>query len=283
MTDNAAPANSIDDYPHKVFAGNLSFKTTEEELKTFFEEAGKVVKVNIITRGTRSLGYGFVAYESEDACKAAVEKLHKKELGGREINIEVAKPKAELEAAKKERAAKKKAQPRKQNGRFFNRRRGTKKDGADNKEGEDDKEAEGEKKEGASTDKKSPKKKPRKPKTVKKPKKTDKPRREPTGTPSKTTCFVANLPFSLDDEKFAAVFQGYKIKSAKVVVRRGTGRSKGFGFVELEDEEEQQRLLAAGPFESEGRELNIKIALSEEKAAADGEAAAAAAEPEAQA
>jgi RNA recognition motif-containing protein len=91
------------DHPNKVFAGNLSFKTTEDELKSFFSAAGTVVQASIITRGPRSLGYGFVAFNTVEECQAAVDRLHKNELGGREINVEIAKPKSEILAARKER------------------------------------------------------------------------------------------------------------------------------------------------------------------------------------
>jgi len=78
---------------------------------------------------------------------------------------------------------------------------------------------------------------------------------------------LANLPFTLDDDTLRAVFDGYKVKSATVIVRKTTGRSKGFGFVELETEAEQERLLddvAAGKkFMSDDREIGIKVALSE--------------------
>jgi len=268
MTDNTAPAAtaapSIDDFPHKVFAGNLAFKTTEEELKEFFAPAGTVTKVNIISRGTRSLGYGFVAFATAEECLVAVEKCHKKDLGGREINVEVAKPKAELDAAKKERAAARDDKaPRK-------RKRFVKKKGP--------RPADGEKKEGEAAaadadkpagEKRKKKRKPKKkvPRDPDAPKPEPRPRRAPTGEPSKTTVFVANLPFALDDAGLATVFAEYKVKSAKVVTRRGTGRSKGFGFVELESETEKDKLLAAPTFMCQERELNIKVALSDEKPA----------------
>ncbi|RKP04827.1 putative RNA-binding protein, partial [Thamnocephalis sphaerospora] len=76
----------------KVFVGNISFATTEDQLKEFFAPAGTVIQAKVITRGTRSLGYGFVAFEKAEQCDTAVEKLNKKELDGREINVEVAKP-----------------------------------------------------------------------------------------------------------------------------------------------------------------------------------------------
>lgn len=69
------------------------------------------MKANIITRGTRSLGYGFVAYETVAQAEAAAAAYNKTELGGREINVEVAKPKVER-AAPKERAPKKEKAPK---------------------------------------------------------------------------------------------------------------------------------------------------------------------------
>jgi len=54
---------------YKVFVGNLAFSTSEQQLSDFFNKTGKVVKANIITRGTRSLGYGFVALETEEDAK----------------------------------------------------------------------------------------------------------------------------------------------------------------------------------------------------------------------
>jgi len=254
MTDQT----TIDDFPDKVFAGNLSFKTTDDELKEFFSVAGTVTKVNIITRGTRSLGYGFVAFASPEECQAAVEKCHKKELGGREINVEVAKPKSELDAAKKDKdATKRVAKPR-------NRKRFAKKD-APKAEGEAKADDDGAEK--PAGDKRKKKRKPRKkaPVDPDAPKPEPRTRRAPTGEPSKTTVFVANLPFTLNDEGLSGIFSEFKVKTAKVVTRRGTGRSKGFGFVEFENEDEQQRLLAAPTFTSEGRELNIKVALSDER------------------
>ena len=52
------------------------------------------ISANIVTRGTRSLGYGFVALETEEDAKKVVDKLSNQELDGRRINVEVAKPKA---------------------------------------------------------------------------------------------------------------------------------------------------------------------------------------------
>jgi len=79
----------------KVFVGNLSFKTKREDLAAEFQAAGRVVEANIITRGTRSLGYGFVEMESEEDAKKAIEMMNKKSVDSREINVELAKPRDE--------------------------------------------------------------------------------------------------------------------------------------------------------------------------------------------
>jgi len=81
----------------KVFIGNLSFKTREAELAQQFETVAKVVSVNIITRGPRSLGYGFVELESEEDAKKAVAAMDKKDIDGRPINVDLAKTRPEGE------------------------------------------------------------------------------------------------------------------------------------------------------------------------------------------
>jgi len=78
--------------PTKVFVGNLSFKTRDADLARAFEAAGKVTAANIITRGPRSLGYGFVELSSAEEAEQAIIKLNKSDLDGRQINVEIARP-----------------------------------------------------------------------------------------------------------------------------------------------------------------------------------------------
>jgi len=85
----------------KVFVGNLSFKIGEEKLREEFSVAGNVLSANIITRGPRSLGYGFVEFASLADAENSVKLLNKKDIDGREINVEVAKPRAELPQGEK--------------------------------------------------------------------------------------------------------------------------------------------------------------------------------------
>jgi len=90
---------------------------------------------------------------------------------------------------------------------------------------------------------------------------------------SKTTLFVANLPFALDDEGFAQVVSelGVKPKTAHVVKKRN-GRSKGYGFVEFENEADQKKALdGLNKKVVDSRELSVKIALTEQAAKGEEE------------
>jgi RNA recognition motif-containing protein len=78
----------------KLFVGSLAWATNDDGLKKFFEEAGTVVSANVITdRETgRSRGFGFVEMSSEEEAKKAVDQLNGKELDGRPIVVNEAKP-----------------------------------------------------------------------------------------------------------------------------------------------------------------------------------------------
>jgi RNA recognition motif-containing protein len=82
------------------------------------------------------------------------------------------------------------------------------------------------------------------------------------GPPSKTTVFVANLPFVVDDEGLLQIFEGCNVKEAHVV-RRINGRSKGYGFVEFHNEQEQLHAIqTVDRTEVESRELTVRPALA---------------------
>lgn len=78
----------------KLFVGSLAYSVTDAELEEFFAAAGKVVSAKvIIDRDTdRSKGFGFVEMESDDEAKAAIEQLDGKELNGRAVAVNEAKP-----------------------------------------------------------------------------------------------------------------------------------------------------------------------------------------------
>ena len=79
---------------NKLYVGSLSYDTTEEGLKDFFSKAGNVNSASIIIDkfSGRSKGFGFVEMASEDEAKKAIEELNGKELDGRTIIVDEAKP-----------------------------------------------------------------------------------------------------------------------------------------------------------------------------------------------
>ena len=82
---------------NKVYVGSLSFDTTEDTLKDLFSEAGTVDSVSIVMDkfSGRSKGFAFVEMSSEKEAKKAIEMLNGKELDGRNIIVDEARPMAE--------------------------------------------------------------------------------------------------------------------------------------------------------------------------------------------
>jgi len=80
-----------------IFVGNLSFNTSEDELRQLFEPFGQVDRVSILTdRETgRSRGFGFVEMSNSEEGDKAIAGLNGSQFGGRAINVNEARPKAE--------------------------------------------------------------------------------------------------------------------------------------------------------------------------------------------
>jgi RNA recognition motif-containing protein len=80
----------------RIFVGNLSYRTTEDQLADLFSQAGEVVSASIvIDRDTgRSRGFGFVEME-QDAGLRAIEQFNGLEIDGRKINVNEARPRPE--------------------------------------------------------------------------------------------------------------------------------------------------------------------------------------------
>jgi len=78
----------------KLFVGNLSFKTTENDLQDAFAACGTVVETNIMMdRMTgRPRGFAFVTMSSPEEAEKAIEALHGKEFDGRALTVNVARP-----------------------------------------------------------------------------------------------------------------------------------------------------------------------------------------------
>jgi cold-inducible RNA-binding protein len=81
----------------KLFVGSLAWATTDDSLKDFFSGAGTVVSANVIMdrETNRSKGFGFVEMSSEEEAKKAIDELNGKELDGRPIVVNEARPREE--------------------------------------------------------------------------------------------------------------------------------------------------------------------------------------------
>jgi len=253
----------------KVFVGNLSFKTKESELAEEFGAIGKVVTANIITRGNRSLGYGFVEFENEQDAHAALQALNKKSINGREINVELATPRQET--APQRTSPQRRGSFRGRGGRGrggspqHNRSEtspaqdqpqsySSNRDGENNQSSPRGRGGRGRRGGGGrgrggfrrpSYDSNNNNRAPRSP--------------NPNRIESPTSLFVANLPYSFTDDDLKNLLP----KATRATVAKNFhGKSKGFGFIEFANEEDQQAAFAlASGLKAQDRELIVKIAL----------------------
>ena len=81
----------------KLYVGNLSFKTTSEDLQQHFSQAGTVESASVIEdRETgRSRGFGFVEMATPEDAQAAIEQFNGKDLKGRNLTVNEARPKTD--------------------------------------------------------------------------------------------------------------------------------------------------------------------------------------------
>lgn len=78
----------------KLYVGGLAYSTTEKELEELFAESGTVTSVAIIKDrdSGQSKGFGFVEMSSDEEAKAAISALNGKEVGGRSLMVNEARP-----------------------------------------------------------------------------------------------------------------------------------------------------------------------------------------------
>ncbi|HEX3720683.1 MAG TPA: RNA-binding protein [Verrucomicrobiae bacterium] len=78
----------------KLYVGNLSFDTTENDLQDLFQQHGPVSEVNLITdrMSGRSRGFGFVTMATPEGAEAAIQALSGKEIQGRALTVNEARP-----------------------------------------------------------------------------------------------------------------------------------------------------------------------------------------------
>lgn len=80
-----------------IFVGNLNFKTTQDELQNAFAAFGSVERVNIVTDrdSGQPRGFAFVEMSDRTAAEAAINSLNGKDMNGRALNVNEARPKTE--------------------------------------------------------------------------------------------------------------------------------------------------------------------------------------------
>ena len=78
--------------------------------------------------------------------------------------------------------------------------------------------------------------------------------------------YVGNLSYNMDDQGLAEIFSAFgTVESAKVITDRDSGRSKGFGFVEMASEEDAQKAIdQLNGKDFSGRNINVSVAKPQE-------------------
>src|SRR5580698_2694547 len=81
----------------RLYIGNLSYNTTENQLQEIFSEHGPVTSVDLIMDkfNGRPRGFGFVTMETKEAAEAAIQALNGKNVDGRDLTVNEARPREE--------------------------------------------------------------------------------------------------------------------------------------------------------------------------------------------
>ena len=89
---------------NKLFVGNLSFNTTENDLQDAFAAHGTVLEANLMTDRTsgRPRGFGFVTMSTPDEAQAAIDALNGQQIDGRAVTVNIAKPREERNGGQRE-------------------------------------------------------------------------------------------------------------------------------------------------------------------------------------
>ncbi len=82
---------------NRLFVGNLSYQTMENDLQDYFSQVGAVTSVNLMLDKVtgKSRGFAFVEFATAEEASKAVEQFHNKEFQGRALTVNVARPREE--------------------------------------------------------------------------------------------------------------------------------------------------------------------------------------------
>jgi len=77
----------------KIYVGNLSYNTTEDELRDYFSQFGNIEDIKLIIdfNTGRSKGFGFITYASIQDCESAVTTANGVDMGGRKLKVNIAR------------------------------------------------------------------------------------------------------------------------------------------------------------------------------------------------
>ncbi len=83
--------------PTRLFVGNLSYQTLENDLQDYFAQAGSVNSVNLMLDKMtgKSRGFAFIEFVNPDEATKAIEQFHNKEFQGRALTVNIARPREE--------------------------------------------------------------------------------------------------------------------------------------------------------------------------------------------
>ncbi len=83
--------------PTRLFVGNLSYQTMENDLQDYFSQAGVVTSVNLMLDKMtgKSRGFAFVEFADPNEANKAIEQFHNKEFQGRALTVNIARPREE--------------------------------------------------------------------------------------------------------------------------------------------------------------------------------------------
>jgi RNA recognition motif-containing protein len=83
--------------PTRLFVGNLSYQTMENDLQDYFSQAGVVTSVNLMMDKMtgKSRGFAFIEFASQEEANKAIEQFHNKEFQGRALTVNIARPREE--------------------------------------------------------------------------------------------------------------------------------------------------------------------------------------------
>ena len=82
---------------NRLFVGNLSYQTAENDLQDYFSQSGAITSVNLMMDKMtgKSRGFAFVEFASAEEAAKAVEQFHGKEFQGRTLTVNIARPREE--------------------------------------------------------------------------------------------------------------------------------------------------------------------------------------------